>query len=179
MKIKTFLGLLLVVLVTSGASCVNDGYLIAVDFPIQSSYGINPGPNTSFGGAVIATVSDQLGSSYRNNVQNVRYYDIRVGVNGAYAGSVTGSCFVNNVKLLDYSGQWSDFLTPQSLLGGSPHVTPQTAGINELVRVLNSLPVNPAATMTLSSTGNMSQGPVPAGLSVTVTILAQADTQIK
>lgn len=179
MNLKILLALLLVALVTNGASCVNDGFLIAVDFPIRSTYNINAGPNTAFGGQVIVKVSEQLGSSYRNNLQSARYYDIRVSMSGAYAGNVSGTAYINSQRLLDYSGQWLDFETPQSLLGGSPHVIPQTAGINELVRILNSLQANPEATITLSSTGNMSQGPVPAGLSVTVTIYAQADTQVK
>jgi hypothetical protein len=179
MKLKTVLYLLLIVLVTNGSSCVNDGFLVAVDFPIQSTYNINAGPNTAFAGSKVVQLTGQLASSYQNNIKNARYYDIRVSVSGPYAGSMSGSCFVNNVKLLDFSGLWSDFTTPQSLLGGSTHVTPQTAGTNELLRVLNSLSINPAATVTLTSSGNVSQGPVPAGLSVTVIIYAQVDSQVK
>ena len=179
MKIKTLLYLLLVVLVTIGASCVNDGFLIAVDFPIQSTYNINAGPNTGFGGTVTVKATDKLGTAYQDNIKNVRYFDIRVAVNGAYTGSVSGSSFVNGKKLLDFSGLWSDFSTPQSLLGSSTHITPQAAGTTELVNVLNSLSTKPQATVVLSANGNVSQGPVPAGLSVTVTIYAQADSQVK
>jgi hypothetical protein len=184
MKIKTLLYLLLVVLVTNGSSCVNDGFLIAVDFPIQSTFNINAGPSTAFGGTVTVKVTDQLGSAYRDNIKNVRYFDIRVAVSGAYTGSMSGSCFVknslgNNVKFLDFSGLWSDFTTPQTILGGSTHVTPQTAGTTELMNILNSLSYNPQASAVLSASGNVSQGPVPAGLSVTVTIYAQADSQVK
>jgi hypothetical protein len=179
MKIKTLLCLLFVVLVTNGASCVNEGFLVAVDFPVQTTFNINPGSNTAFGGAVVVKIADQLGSAYQANVAKVRYYDIRVGVSGMYSGSVNGSCFVNGAKLLDFSGQWADFTTPQSLLGSSTHVTPQTTGSNLLLSILNSLDTNPNATLTLSSSGNMSQGPVPAGLAVIVTIYAQADSQVK
>lgn len=179
MNLKILLSLLFVVLVTSGASCVNDGFLIAVDFPIQSTYNINAGPNTNFGGAVTVKVTDQLGTEYQNNIKNVRYFDIRVSMAGSYSGSTSGSCFINGKKFLDFSGLWSDFATPQSLLGSSPHITPQTVGATEILNVLNSLSYNPQATAVLSASGNMSQGPVPAGLSVTVTIYAQADTQVK
>jgi hypothetical protein len=179
MKIKTLLYLLLVVLVTNGSSCVNDGFLIAVDFPIQSTYSINPGPNTNFGGAVTVKVTDQLGAAYKDNIKNVRYFDIRVSTSGTYAGSTSGSCFVNGTKFLDFSGLWSDFATPQSLLGSSTHITPQAAGTTAIMNLLSSLSYNPQATAVLSASGNVSQGPVPAGLSITVTVYAQADSQVK
>ena len=179
MNTKIILFFLFVALATTGSTCINDGFQVAVNFPITYCGNINAGSNLAFGGSQSIKISDQIGSAYRDNIKNARYYDVRVRVNGAYTGSVSGSGYINGLKLLDFSGQWADFLTPQSLLGSSTHVTPQAAGSAELLRVLNSLTANPNATITLSASGSVSQAPVPAGLSVCIDIYAQADTEVK
>ena len=80
--------------------------------------------------------------------RSARYYDIRVSVIGTYSGNVNGTATIrkdNGVAspLLTFSGSWADFQTPQSLLGSSPHITPQPAGIAVLVSALNAFTTNP------------------------------------
>jgi hypothetical protein len=75
---------------------------------------------------------------------------------------------------LTYSGTWAQFSTWQSLLGKSPYITPNTAGLNEATRILKDLSSNPQ--VKLSSSGSVSGATsVPAGLSVEFRILGQAD----
>jgi len=179
MNTKIVLFFLFAVLATTGSTCINDGFQVAVNFPLTYCGNIIAGSNPAFSGSQTIKISDQVGEAYRDNIKNGRYYDVRVRVNGPYAGSVSGSGYVNGLKLLDFSGQWSDFLTPQSLLGSSTHVTPQAAGSAELLRVLNSLATNPNATITLSANGSVSQVPVPAGLSVCIDIYAQVDSEVQ
>lgn len=178
MKTNIVLCFLFVALMTTGSDCVNKDALVAVNFPISFQYDINPGTNTTFNETRTVIVTDSVASSYRDKIQNASYYDIRVWVSGSYTGNVTGSGYVNGKKLLDFSGQWSDFATPQSLLGSSPHITVQQAGVTELQNILNLLSTNPQTTLTVSAVGSVGQSPVPSGLSVHLEIDAQANSQI-
>jgi hypothetical protein len=178
MKTKIVLCFLFVGLMTTGASCVNENAVVSVDFPVNYQYAINPGPNTTFNQSQTVIVTDQVAASYRDKIKNARYYDVRVWVSGAYTGSVTGSGYINNIKLLDFSGLWSDFSTPQSLLGNSTHITLQPQGKAELLRILGLVSSSPQTTLTGSAIGSVSQGPVPSGLSIHIDIYAQADSQI-
>jgi hypothetical protein len=186
MKTKVLLWLLLFgILATTGSTCINDGFLVAVNLPIQACFTIKPGSTLSWtpsdpGQPVVIHLADQIDASYLNNIKNVRYYDLKVSVMGTYTGSMSGIAYINNIPLLTYSGQWSDFSTPQSLLGGSTHITSQVAGVTELVRVLNLFTSNSAITVSLASSGSLSgQSPVPPGLSFCLEILAQGDAEVK
>ena len=181
MKTKALLLLLFGVLATTGSTCINDGFLIAVNLPISACFAINPGPSTSFDGTVAIKLAEQIDLSNIENIQTVRYYDIRVSSQGTYPDSVVnGRAFINNILLLTYSGKWSDFTTPQSLLQNSTLIQTQAAGLNELVRVLNQFKTDPNTTLYLRSTGRLTGAPpVPPGLSVCVEILAQVDAQVQ
>jgi hypothetical protein len=179
MKTKALLLLLLGILATTGSTCINDGFLVAVNLPISNCFSINSGPTLSFSGSLTIKLADQIDASYLNKIKAVRYYDVRVSVQGTYTGSVSGSATINDVPLLTYTGQWSDFATAQSLLGSSTHITSNATGVAELVRVLNLFKTDQTVTVKLSSTGSLSgQTPVPAGLSVCVEILAQVDAEV-
>lgn len=180
MKTKALMFTLFIALATTGSTCINDGFVVAVNFPISLCHAINPGSNLNFAGLDTIRIIDQINSSYRDNIKNARYYDIRVSATGPYTGSVSGTGYINNIPLLNFSGQWSDFSTPQSLLGNSTHVTPQTQGVNELIRALNSLTGNPQTKITLAAQGSLSgQTPVPSGLNLCVEILSQIDAEVK
>jgi hypothetical protein len=179
MKAKLVAVLLLVGLMTTGSTCINDGFLVAVNLPINPCFAINGGTNTNFSGSSTIVLGDQIDQAYRDHIKSARYYDIRVSVLGAYGGNVNGTATINGINLLTFTGAWSDFATPQSLLGTSPHITPQQAGINEIVRVLNLYPSQPNISVTLAASGTVSQSPVPSGLSVCVEVLAQADAEVK
>jgi len=185
MKTKILLVFLLGILATTGSTCINDGFLVAVNLDIPACYAIKAGPTLSWtpsdpGQPVVIRLADQIDASYLDKIKNARYYDLKVSVMGAYSGSVSGICYINNIPLLTFSGTWADFATPQSLLGNSPHITAQATGVAELVRVLNLFKANTAVTVSMSSSGSLSgQSPVPAGLSVCLDILAQVDAEVK
>jgi len=179
MKMKLLLAGLLIVLLNTGSSCINDGIVVAVNLPISHTWNVNSGTNTNFSGSSTPIVlANQIDGSYKDKVKGARYYDIRVSVGGTYSGNVSGTAYINGIPLLTFNGSWTDFKTPQSLLGSSTHVTPQTAGVAALVSALNNFTSNSSTTVTLSANGNLTQSPVPAGLTVTVEIFAQIDAQV-
>jgi hypothetical protein len=181
MKTKALLLLMLGILATTGSTCINDGFLVAVNLPISACFAINPGPSTSFDGTVAIKLADQIDMSNIDKISTIRYYDIRVSNQGTYPDSVVnGRAFINNILLLTYSGKWSDFATPQTLLQNSTRIQTQAAGLNELVRVLNQFTTDANTTLYLRSTGRLTGAPpVPAGLSVCVEILAQVDAKVQ
>jgi hypothetical protein len=181
MKTKFVLAAIFVALATMGFDCINDPILVSLNIdPFSACYDINPGPNTSYQGSVVIDPNDLIDDSYKDKVADARVYNITVQVRGAFAGSVTGGqVTINGIPLLTYSGTWANFSTPQSLLGSSPYIHPQLAGIVELVRALKAKPLQP---VTLASTGSLTGGgvpPVPSGLSVCVNVYAQADANVK
>lgn len=174
-------------LLTNGSSCVQDGFLVPVNVPISGCYDINAGTNLNYTGSKTIVLKDEIPSSLSGDLATARYYDIRVTTHGTYSGTVVGTAYINGILLFNYGSgtgatlpaNWSVFTTPQSLLGSSPYIKSQTAGINELLRILNEFPTNPNLTVTLSSNGSLAgQSPVPSGLSVCMEILTQADVKV-
>lgn len=179
MKNRMLLLCLVIGLSTVSYNCINEDFLVAVDLPFEGCYHINPGPDLDFEGSVTLMLEDELDESLQENITGARYYDIQVKALGTYNGSVSGVARINGIDLLMYSGKWSDFYTPQSLLGSSPYITPVQAGVDELLRVLASIPAPGTTTVTQSSIGSLSgPSPVPSGLSVCIEILAQVDATI-
>jgi len=170
------LSALLLMLSTMGSSCINDPFLISVNVdPLTGCYGINSG-NGAIDDEIDVDLANLIDGSYVEKVKDARLYDIRVHVTGTYSGgSVTGQAFINDSLLFNFSGTWADFSTPQSLLGRSPHITPQGAGITELVRVLKARPLT---VVTLRATGQATPSPYPSGTQFCVEVYAQADAEI-
>ncbi|MBX2992892.1 MAG: hypothetical protein KF749_17200, partial [Bacteroidetes bacterium] len=105
-------------------------------------------------------------------LNNVRIYDILVSTNGTYGGNVSGTVQVNGQQILAYSGSWAAFNTPQSLVT-SPLITRNVAGLTALVNAIRN-----KQQITLAANGNVSQVPVPNGLSVKVQVLGQVDAEL-
>lgn len=181
MKTKALLLLLLGVLATTGSTCINDGFLIAVNMPLPGCYDINEGSNPVYDGTIKIRLADQIDVSYIEDISAVRYYDIRVSTKGTYKDSVTnGIGYINNIELVRYAGLWSDFATPQTLLQNSPHMQVQQAGLAELVRVLEQFKTDPETVVFLRSGGRLTgPPPVPDGLTVCIEILAQVDVKVQ
>ncbi len=181
MKKTMVLVTLLVALTTMGFECINDPIIVSIAMdPISRCYNINAGPDINYTGSATIDPSTLIDDSYEDKIVDARVYDITVQVTGAFTGSVTnGVVRINGTPLLTYSGTWADFSTPQSLLGTSPHVIPQAAGIAILI---NALKQKPLPLITLSSTGTLTGAgvpPVPSGLSVCASIYAQVDGNVK
>jgi hypothetical protein len=175
MKAKILLLALVVLLTTGGWDCFNSDIGVPVDVRFTTSYPINSGSNLTYGGTKTVWPKDSVDQDFQDKLQSGRIYDVQVRTVGTFAGaSVSGSASVNGIPLVTYSGKWSDFQTWQSLLGNSPYISPQTAGLNEAGRILKDLSSNPM--VTLSSAGAVSGvSSIPSGLSVEVRILGQAD----
>jgi hypothetical protein len=156
--------------------CIVDDAEVSLDLKFEGCYNINPGPNVAYGGSTSVNADSLLGD-FKDKVKKARPFDIRVRVTGAFGGNVTGGVArINGIPILTYGGAWSSFSTPQSLLGRSPFIQPQSAGIAELVRVLLLPPPRPP--VVLSSTGTLTGGgvpPVPAGLGLCIEVYTQAD----
>jgi hypothetical protein len=187
MRTNLVLLAIFVALTTNGSSCINSGFLVPVNVPIDGCYGINPGSNLNFSGRDTVVLKDQIDESFLEKIEGGRVYDVQVSVEGTYRGTVVGTASVDNILLLNF-GQgpnattptdWSNFSTPQSLLGSSPYVKPTQAGINHLISIMNQFAGNPELTVNLSASGSLAGvSPVPAGLSVCVKILTQADAKL-
>ena len=180
MKMNLLLAGLLIVLLNTGSSCINDGFLVAVNLPISQTWPINSSTtNRNFSGISTAIVlAKQIDESYRDKIKNARCYDIRISVGGDYAGSVIGTANINGTPLFTFDGTWAELHTPQSLAGSSPRIHPQTAGMNVLLNQLNAFSSNNSVVVNLDASGSMSQLPIPSGLTVTVEIFAQVDAKV-
>lgn len=175
MKTKILLVFLLGILATTGSTCINDGFLVAVNLPLEMCFNINaPGPQ-NFSGQVIVKLADQIDASYLNKLKSARYYDIQVQVTGTFSGDIiNGEGSVNSKKIIDFAGKWDEFKTPQSLLGGSKLIKTDTTGLKELVAVLNQFKSQSSTTIVLAGKGVLSAAPTQ-GLSVCMKILCQFD----
>lgn len=183
MKTKILLVFLLGILATTGSTCINDGFLVAVNLPIEACVSINEGPNLIFAGSQPIRLADQIDVSYVDNIKSARFYDVRVRTKGTYNGTVYLEGKVDGVDLVKTKTSpwpWSDFATAQSLLGNSNKFTVDSAGVRQLTLKLNQFKTDPTTVITLSASGTLAgQSPVPAGLSVCLEILAQVDAEVK
>lgn len=182
MKTMTFvLVTLLAALASVGFNCINDNFTVAVNLPLTLDLTINPGPTGTKSGNAVVKFANYIDQSYLGNLQNVRYYDIRVNTVGTYSGNVSnGVLTIDNQPILTFAGTWNQFNTPQSLLGSSTLVRPQNAGIAVLTNKLNSFKTDPniQATLAASCTISDPSGNVPAGLVVHFEILCQVDAEV-
>ncbi len=180
MKTKLLLVFLLGILATTGSTCIQDGFVVAVNLPLDLCVDINPGNDPTFSGSQTIRLSDQIDASYLDKIKNARYYDVQVQVKGDFSGNIyNGKCYVDNKKLLDFAGTWNEFKTSQSLLGGSTLIKTDTTGLNALLNALNRFKTQPSTTVVLSGDGVLGgQATIPAGLSVCLRILAQVDAEV-
>jgi hypothetical protein len=180
MKTKIVLMALFVALATMGFDCINDNFLVSVNIKgISGTYNINAGNNSTFtGDSPPIDASTYLDPNYSDEIKDVRIYDIRVSTVGTYAGNINGATaqvIVNGVatNLLGFSGPWSTFNVPQSLLT-SQLLSRSAGGITALVNAIKN-----KQSVTLRGFGSVSQIPVPSGLSVKIEVFGQVDAQVK
>ncbi len=183
MKTKLLLVVLLGLLATTGSTCINDGFLVAVNLPIEQCFTINAGPNLVFGSSIVVKLADEIDASYLDNIKSARFYDIRIRTTGTYNGTVYVEGKIDGLPLVMTKTQpwpWSDFAAPQSLLGNSTKLTFDSLGVKQIVAKLNQFKTDPNTTITLSANGTLAgQSPVPSGLAVCLEILAQVDAEVQ
>jgi len=169
MKVKTVLMMLFVGLMTMGFECVNDNAFFSVNLQgVTGTFKVNPGNNPNFNDCKTFLAQDYLDASF-GTLGDVRIYDIRVSTIGAYGGNVNGRVEVNGVTILSYSGPWSNFSTPRSLVT-STLITRSPAGLATLINAIKN-----KQDITLCGIGSVSQIPVPDGLYVKVEVFGQVD----
>ena len=169
MKTNLLLLLLVGLLATTGSTCINDNFLVAVNLPIKATFNINAGPNLAFDGVFTVKLSNLIDATYLEHIKNARYYDIRVSTTGTYNGTVYAVANIDGVKLITVKNQnWSAFATPQSLLLGSSSFEVDSLGLKQVGTRLLQFQSGPQTTSTvLSANGTLSgQSPVPSGLAL-------------
>jgi hypothetical protein len=177
MKARLVLLALIVLLTTGGWDCFNSDIAVPIDVKFTTTYPVNPGTNLNYGGTRYLNPLDSVDQDFQDKLSAGRLYDVQVRTVGTFGGSVSGSASVNDKVLLTYSGTWAQLSTWQSILGKSPYITPQTAGMTEAANILKNLSLDPQ--VKLSSSGTVSGATsVPAGLSVEFRILGQADAVV-
>jgi hypothetical protein len=162
---------LVVGLTTMGSDCINDPFLVSVNLEnVALTINIAAGTTTTYAGTRTITAAEYVDVGF-GPLSNLRIYDITVQTVGTYAGTVTGSASVNGTAIVSYTGNWSQYATPQSLLG-DPGLTLNAAGVTALRNAVQS-----ELAVTVAGSGSVSVSPVPAGLSVIVRIYAQVDAE--
>lgn len=179
----TIAAAILLALSSVGSSCVNEGVMVSVNLnPIVGRFRL--GTNTTFAAAITVKLDSVISSEYKNNIRQGRVYDLKVRVEGDYAGAVSGIVAIridgDSLKpILRFpesgSANWSAFRTSQSLLEKSPYLSPQPEGIDILLRALTS---SPLPNVTLATLGTLSVAPVPDNLYVNVEVYLQADVEV-
>jgi len=167
MKVRILAFLAIAAVPLMGFDCVNDPFTIALNLsPFNGTYTVNAGGNGSYGGSVTISPSSLYDDSY--TLTGASVYDIRVSTAGPNLGTCNGTVNVNGILLFSYSGTWTAFNTPQSLLT-SRLITRNQPGINELISaVVQGRPV------VLVGAGTVTTQPVPTGCTVTVSAFVQA-----
>jgi hypothetical protein len=170
---------LVLLLATTGSTCINDEIVVPVNVgPILASFPINSGPQTTFSGLITMRLDSLIDASYLGSIKGAQVYDIKVYVTGIYpSGTINTTTVAVNLKpLMTFSGSWAAFKTPQSLLGGSTLITTNAAGLNELISILTN--GTPSTAFTLAAAGSVTPGPVPEGLKVNIELYMQINTDV-
>lgn len=183
MNYRVVLAALLLSFSAIGSSCVNEGVLVSVNLdPIIGRYKL--GTSTTFAGIIVVKLDSLISNEYKNKIKQGRIYDLRVKVEGEYAGTIAGLAGIQvgagamkQILRFPQTGvaNWSVFYSSQSLLRNSPYLSPQSEGISEL---LSALTTNPPPVISVSAVGTLSVAPVPDNLYVTVEVFMQADAEL-
>ena len=168
---KRALLVLAVAYAAMGSECINDPFVVSVNVEaLEAVINIPAGSATTFAGATTIGAAEYFTTDV-GAIQNLRIYDITVQGVGSYSGTVTGTSTVNGATLVSYTGPWTAFATPKSLLAPSSGVTLSAAGVTALrTAVLGQQNV------TLAGGGTVSAAPVPA-LQLIIKVYAQVDAE--
>ena len=187
MNARVVFAAVLLAMSTHGSSCIREGFLIPVNLDIDECYGLSAGPAGPFAPVpVVISLSSLIDASFRKNIVDARVYDIRMSTQGSYSGTVVAWVYIDGVLLMSIGGgpanstpvPWSTFSTPHSLLGASPYLKANPAGVAVLVAAVKQLALNDSAAVTLRASGTTAGAAIPAGLSVCFQILGQVDARL-
>lgn len=158
------------------ASCfeITDPFVVAVNLnDIRNTYNVTPGTTTFGPGCITKSPGDYIDPDF-DIAGGGQLVDIILEANGVFGGNVNGQVRIGSnanslIPLVTYSGPWSTFNVPQSLLQNSGTLTlNQTAVTTMMDLIQNEQPI------VICHGGAFSQTAV-AGMSIDVTIQAQVN----
>ena len=178
MKMKLLALLVIAALPLMAFDCITDPSKLTISLkvsPLGATFLINPGTNTQYSGMAPAINPASLVSS-GYTLTGASIYDITVQTTGPEdLGNGSGTVFVavgskSRDTLFTYSGTWTQFNTPQSLLASSAIALNQS-GANDIVAALTS---QPPLQVTFSAAGTVKTAPSKADDYLTVQVYMQA-----
>ena len=170
---------LIVLVAMSGlaAECfdITDPFVIPVNVKdIKNTYVVTPGTINFAPACITKNVSDYLDAGFDVSGGG-QLVDITIKTNGTYAGNIVGGqirvgpSLANLTTLVTYSGSWSAFNSPQSLLQNNVTMSLNEAGRNSLMNIIEN-----QGSVVICHGGAFSQA-ATTGMSIDVTIFAQVN----
>jgi hypothetical protein len=160
-----------------GASCfsITDPFVVPVNVKdIKSVYTVTPGTVNFDPGCTTKNSADYIDSNFDVSGGG-QLVDILIQTNGAYTGNINGgqvrvgASQGSLVTLATYSGSWSAFNTPQSLLQSSSPITLNTNGVSTLLNLIQN-----QQSVVICHAGAFSPA-AGSGMTINVTIFAQVN----
>ena len=154
---------------------ITDPFVVAVNVKdIKNTYNVTPGTIAFDPGCITKNASDYIDDNF-NVAGGGQLVDIIVKTNGTFAGNIingqirVGGSLQSLQTLATYSGPWSAFNTPQSLLQNNVTMTVSQAGVNTLKSLIENV-----SNIVICHGGAFSQA-ATAGMSIEVSIFAQVN----
>ena len=176
MKLRVYALLVIAALPLMAFDCFTDPFTLSLNLkPFNGTYPLTQGPNPNYGG-FFQVDPDTLYDTGSYTLVGASVYDLRIGTAapaGVDLGTASGQVSVNGTLLLTYSGPWTAFYTPQSLIT-SPYIRKNQPGIDVLINAVTT-----GQLITFVVQGSITNVPVPAGCTLTASAYVQAYGQKK
>jgi hypothetical protein len=154
---------------------ITDPFVVAVNVEdIRNTYTVTPGTVNFDPGCITKNAGDYIDSNF-DVAGGAQLVDIIVKTNGTFAGNINnGQIRVGGSPqamqtLATYSGPWSAFNTPQSLLQNNVTMTLNPTGVNTLKTLIEN-----TSNIVICHGGAFSQA-ATAGMSIDISIFAQVN----
>jgi len=176
MKLRICALLVIAALPLMAFDCFTDPFTLSLNLkPFNGTYPLTPGNNPNYSG-FFSVNPDTMYDTGSYTLVGAAVYDIRIGTggpSGADLGTASGTVTVNGTLLLTYSGPWTAFYTPQSLIT-SQYIRKNQPGIDVLINAVET-----GQLITFVIQGSITKVPVPAGCTLTASAYVQAYGQKK
>ena len=176
-RLKNTVLVALVAMSGLAAECfeVTDPLVIPINVDnIRNTYTVTPGTINFAPGCITKNAADYLDANF-NVTGGGQLVDIIVQTNGTFAGNIVGGqvrvgpSIANLTTLVTYSGPWSAFNMPQSLLQNNVTMSLNEAGKTTLMNIIEN-----QGSVVICHAGAFSQA-ATAGMSIDITIFAQVN----
>jgi hypothetical protein len=160
-----------------GAKCfsITDPFVVAVNVKdIKGTYTVTPGTVNFDPSCTTKNSSDYIDANF-NVSGGGQLVDVIIQTHGNYAGNIQGgevqigATQGSLLTLATYSGPWTDFNTPQSLIQNNVTMTLNSAGVSSLLNLIQN-----QQSIVICHDGAFSS-PAASGMSIDVTIFAQVN----